>query len=99
MSNSSGTLIRVGQSEYRGPNLLRLCFDEDQAIRVLRNRGVSEEEAKGSVRSAMLDGYAHAYDCHSHRIEVTNEAYAFEHGWYKETYEEIERHWAKSSEH
>jgi len=51
------------------------------------------------VRSAMLDGYAHAYDCHSHRIEVTNEAYAFEHGWYKETYEEIERHWAKSPEH
>lgn len=49
------TLIRVGHSAYRGANALRMCFSKAQAVRVLRNRGVTRNAARDCVNKAMCD--------------------------------------------
>lgn len=98
MTIEQKTLIKVGHSAYSGTNLLRLCFSRAQAIRVLRNRGVLRDEAREVVARAMKDGGASAYGMHSQSVEVTNEAYALEHGWYMRPYDEIKRMWSKVNE-
>ena len=52
------TVIRVGHGAYKGINALRMCFSKAQAVRVLRNRGVTRDAARKVVNAALAIGGA-----------------------------------------
>ena len=43
------TLIVLGHQSYTGAKSRRLCFSKAQAIRVLRNRGCTRNEARDQI--------------------------------------------------
>ena len=43
-------VIKIGHSAYKGTNALRYCFSKAQAIRVLRNRGMSRNTARLAIK-------------------------------------------------
>lgn len=49
------TLICVGHSAYKGANAPRFCFSKAQAVRVLRNRGVTRDAARAAVNRAIKE--------------------------------------------
>ena len=92
------TLIRVGHSSYSGANALRLCFSKAQAIRVLRNRGVTRDKARKAINKTMADGGATLYGEFSQVIETSNEDFSLRDGYYLNSYKELRRKWSASSE-
>ena len=52
------TVIRVGHGAYKGSNALRMCFSKEQAVRVLRTRGVTRDTARKAVDAALAIGGA-----------------------------------------
>jgi len=45
------TVIKIGHSAYRGTNALRFCFSKAQAVRVLRNRGMTRNAARLTIKN------------------------------------------------
>lgn len=77
------TLIRVGHSAYKGTNAIRMCFSKAQAVRVLRNRGVTRNAARDAVNKAMRDMGATAnVNQSSDHVEVVNLENAVREGHY-----------------
>ena len=88
-------LIKIGHSAYGGINKMRMCFSKAQAIRILRHRGFTRDEARCAVNKALeRDWTATTLSNASGVVEITNQRYSFLHGyfWYK-TYEDIKNIW------
>ena len=49
------TVIRIGHPAYQGHNAVRVCFSKAQAIRVLRNRGATRDDARAAVNRTLRD--------------------------------------------
>lgn len=92
------TLIRVGHSSYSGANAMRLCFSKQQAVRVLRNRGVKRDDARKAVNKALAEQGATVRGEYSQVVEVVNEDFALRNGYYMRSYEEMRKQWSAASE-
>lgn len=94
------TLILLGHPAYKGTNARRVCFSKSQAIRVLRNRGMTRDAARHSLDRE--------FDPHSRRgsisvsdfqsIECMVYVDQMPHGWH-ESYDEIRAKHKGISEH
>ena len=94
----SMTLIRVGHSAYTGSNKYRLCFSKAQAVRVLRNRGVKRDEARNAVHKALVNRGATVRGEYMDIVEVVDESYGLNAGYYMNSYKELRAHWSSISE-
>ena len=55
-------VIQVGHSSYpNSNNQLRMCFSKAQAVRVLRMRGATRDQARKLVDATLKDGGAGLY--------------------------------------
>ena len=91
------TLIRVGHSAYKGANGLRMCFSKAQAVRVLRNRGVTRNAARDTVNKAMrLSGATAKVNQSLEVVEVANLEHAVREGYYD--YAQCLKSWSAAPE-
>lgn len=93
------TLIRVGHSAYRGVNAYRLCFSKAQAVRVLRNRGVTRDMARVAVSKAVNHLGAMVRGENGEVIEIVNAEYGLNAGHFgSASYDELRQHWSAAPE-
>ena len=80
-------LIKIGHSAYGGINKMRMCFSKAQAIRILRHRGFTRDEARTAGTATTLSNASGV-------VEITNQRYFFLQGHFcQKTYEEIKDNW------
>lgn len=91
-------LIRVGHSAYKDANAYRLCFSKAQAVRVLRNRGVRRDDARLAVRKALTEQGCTVYGAHQQVVEIVNESYGLQAGYFMNSYSDMRRVWSTASE-
>ena len=87
-------LIRVGHSAYKGTNRMHFCFSKAQAVRVLRHRGVTRDEARNAVNKAMRETGATVYGDYSEVVEIVNEEQAMRLGYFLHPYKQLRAKWA-----
>ena len=70
-------VIRIGHGAYTGNNALFMCFSKAQAVRVLRMRGVTRDNARKAVQNALdgTRGWVAAPEGWPSTIEVTDYSY------------------------
>lgn len=92
-------LILLGHQSYQGANARRLCFSKAQAIRVLRNRGCTRDQARAQLNREFNQctrrGYI-ALDAFN-SVEVSVYVDAIPYGWLT-TYEEMRVTWSNRAE-
>ena len=88
-------LIKIGHGAYGGINKMRMCFSKAQAVRILRIRGFTRDEARNAVNRALeRDWSGTTLSNASGVVEITNQRYSFLQGyfWHK-SYEDIKNYW------
>ena len=94
------TLIVLGHSSYQGTNARRLCFSKAQAIRVLRNRGCTRDEARAQLaresdertRKGAVHIGQHDY------VECSVYVNKLPYGWQTSSFEQLRAGWKNASE-
>lgn len=92
-------LICLGHSSYRGANARRLCFSKEQAIRVLRNRGMKRDDARTALKREFSERSrrGHINLDQFNAVEVCIYVNQLPYGWLG-TYGDVKKQWAGAPE-
>ncbi len=92
------TLIKIGHGAYCGANALRFCFSKAQAVRVLRNRGMTRDKARELIKdiTERFSGYR-TITIGGEIVEVSNMDWAVRENYYGDL-KMLKKSWSDCSE-
>ncbi len=93
------TLIVLGHQSYTGAKSRRLCFSKAQAIRVLRNRGCTRNEARAQINRESYERTRKGWiDVGSSYVECAIYVNQLPCGWLGTSYEQLRAEWQQRPE-